>query len=169
MLMKMENKSNDMLQVESVQLAWFHLYMVFSKLDLKHFLLKECNLRGGCGLKMGFGIMKMEHLMLAVQVRALLSKVFVRLSAGYYPLSPGEDNYCVRKNNDEYNPHGLKYPEMVPMHCDIQPGTTNAWWGSELDIIEARDPRTNQPNSQSKTASPHTVSESLTQLDQKWI
>ena len=27
---------------------------------------------------------------------------------------------------------------MVPSHCDIQPDTTNAWWGSELDIIEAR-------------------------------
>ena len=112
--------------------------------------------------------MKMEHLMLAVQVRALFSKVrvFVRVSAGYYPVSSGQDNYCVRKNNDEYNPHGLKYPEMVPMHCDIQPGTTHAWWGSELDIIEARDSRTNR---QTKTASQHTVSQSPTQLDQKWI
>ena len=27
---------------------------------------------------------------------------------------------------------------MVPSHCGIQPDTTNAWWGSELDIIEAR-------------------------------
>ena len=83
-------------------------------------------------------------------------------------MSSGQDNYCVRKNNDEYNPHGLKYPEMVPMHCDIQPGTTNAWWGSELDIIEARDSRTNR---QSKTAYSNagSVSESLTQLDQKWI
>ena len=27
---------------------------------------------------------------------------------------------------------------MVPSHCSIQPDTTNAWWGSELDIIEAR-------------------------------
>ena len=142
--------------------------MVSSKLDLKHFLLKECNLLGGCGPKMDFGTMKMELPMLAVQVRALFSKVrvFVRVSAGYYPVSSGQDNYCVRKNNDEYNPHGLKYPEMVPMHCDIQPGTTNAWWGSELDIIEARDSRTNR---QTKTASQHTVSQSPTQLDQKWI
>ena len=27
---------------------------------------------------------------------------------------------------------------MVPHQCNIQPDTTNAWWGSELDIIEAR-------------------------------
>ena len=42
------------------------------------------------------------------------------------------------QNDDVYNPHDLTYPQMVPPHCAHQPGTTNAHWGSELDIIEAR-------------------------------
>ena len=51
------------------------------------------------------------------------------------PAYPGR---CTRVNDDNYNPYGLTYPQMVPFHCEIQPDTTNAWWGSELDIIEAR-------------------------------
>ena len=27
---------------------------------------------------------------------------------------------------------------MVTNECNIQPNTSNAWWGAELDILEAR-------------------------------
>ena len=50
----------------------------------------------------------------------------------------GDPDRCVRSNDEHHNPYGLRYPHMVPHNCNIQPDTTNAWWGSELDIIEAR-------------------------------
>ena len=45
---------------------------------------------------------------------------------------------CTKENDEHHNPFGLTWPEMVTNECNVQPNTSNAWWGSELDILEAR-------------------------------